>query len=70
MTDLSDLVDSATNHGWIVTLFIGTWGVLLRFALGRHYKASDEVKQRLMSIEHRLAVIESRSFRRRKSDVV
>ena len=56
-----DIQTSLVQHGgWIATVAVTVWGFVLRTALGRHYKATDEMKEQLVSIDRRLSVIEGR----------
>jgi hypothetical protein len=76
MSEEPDVVQLATAHaGWVATLAIGTWGIVLRALLGRHFRAADKMEKRLDDIQEnlavlgeRLTVIECRSYQRRRSD--
>ena len=62
------LLDIASQSGWAVALLTGTWGVVLRYVIGRYASAADRLEERLKSMELRLTVIEARSGARRRGD--
>lgn len=52
-----------TSETWIAGIAAvasTTWGIILRFVVGRYVKAADRLELRLESIESGLAGIESR----------
>jgi hypothetical protein len=66
--DPKNLLDSLSHSGWVIALLTGTWGVVLRFVIGRYAEAADRLENRLRSIETRITVIESRSHNHRRDD--
>jgi hypothetical protein len=68
MNDEKSIFDVASQSGWAIALLTGTWGVVLRFVVGRYARAADRLEDRLISMENRLRVIESRSHARRRDD--
>lgn len=71
----NEFVDLVTHNGWVAAVIATTWGVLLRWLIGRYQrreeefkKWTDSVNKELVKIRERLTVIEGRSFRRRRGD--
>jgi len=62
------MLDAASQSGWVIALLTSTWGIVLRFVVGRYTRAADRLEDRLIGIENRIANIESRSHSRRRGD--
>jgi hypothetical protein len=69
MNELKDAVEANISYvGWGVAVLTALWGFVLRIIVGRSLRSADNTQLRLSAIEQRLAVIEDRSYQRRRSD--
>ena len=69
MNELKEVIDANSSYvGWAVAVLTTSWGFVLRIIVGRSLRAADNTQLRLGAIEQRLAVIEDRSYQRRRSD--
>lgn len=51
-----DLIDTASQHsGWVVSVAVGTWAIVLRWLLGRHDLRERERNAWIVSVDERLA---------------
>lgn len=62
--DPKTLSEIAQNSGWFFTAIAATWGIVLRWMLGRHTKRWDRIEQKLIDIDTRLSTIEGRMVER------
>ena len=51
---------TAEHAGWLVAFLMATWGIILRALIGRHFRASARLEERLIAIETELAHLRGR----------